>query len=457
MLLSILLACDPASQTDTAPAVSTEPAEPEAVGRCIYTNPFSGSDECKEYLGDGWDGENAAADCVQPVVGGGAGLFEADLACERDTILGECVVDAGGATENVLVFPGEDASSCGGLELGCSFAGGEFIPAGACLDGGSGGGGGGEVFKPFEQVCEEPLEGEPDGLNDGLVCTWEAISGCTEPGRKFTDYASCDAVLTQRPYWSYTVDYDTPDDDPRLSDDDWRAEMEWVTGQVEASACVCCHTAENAPNGPSGWYLEAGEAWIDTIDDDGLAMMAGWVDSTAFGAFDAEDNNGFDRNTTGLPTTDVVRMQAFLTGELSRRGFEEADFAQTSPFGGPLYDQLFYSPSACEDGEGVDAEGVVTWSGGSARYVYVMEADSGSPGVPPNLDLPDGTLWRLDVSYTDEAISSGIDYGAEPAGTTQSWPILTPAPELLDGQTYYLVALKDVYQPITRCLFTAGQ
>lgn len=465
--LSLLLACDAGTDSAKAPGGDDAVVDgdtdsgvegPVAFASCEYTNPFSQDTECKEYIGSDWDLDGASADCAVPVPGADAGTLTEGEGCSRDEILGECVVGEGESSETRLVFPGTDAGGCSGAELGCGFAGGEFVPSEVCTDTTGGGGGGTDdsVFAPFAQVCVEPLEGEPAGEGpDGQVCTWEAISGATEEGRHFVDYASCEPVLSQRPYWAYDVESAAIPDDPRLDDAGWVADFEWVTGQVESSACVCCHSADLAPDGPSGWYLEADGVWIDTVDDDGLAMLAGWVDSTAFGAFDAEDNNGFDRALTGLPTTDPERMRDFLVGELTRRGLVEADFAQTQPFGGPLYDQLFYEPDACEGGEGVDAGGEVRWAGGGARYVYVLEADAMSPGVPPNLDTPDGTLWRLDVSHLEPAVDSGIAFGSVPDGATQMVPEAGAAPVLESGEQYYLVALRDIYQPITRCLFTA--
>ncbi len=271
---------------------------------------------------------------------------------------------------------------------------------------------------------------------------------------RYRDYASCEPVLTQRPYWPASATADTAPDDPRLSDATWQAEFSWMTAQVESSACVCCHSTDLAPDGPSGWYLEAGPIWIDSLDDDGLAMLAGWVDSTAFGAFDAEDNNGFDRSTTGLPTTDVPRMQAFLEGELRRRGLDLDDFSDTPPFGGPLYDQLFYTPEPCEAGQGITADGRIQWTGGDARYIYLLEPDSMNPGVPPNLDLPAGTVWRFDVAWDADPVASGLPYGELPPGTRQAFPEGEPAPVLQPGDALYLYVLRDIYQPITRCTFT---
>jgi hypothetical protein len=427
-----------------------------AVGRCSYVNPFSDAPECKEYLGSDWDDASAAEDCLTPVLAGDAGTFEAGLLCDRSAIVGTCTVDAGGPGEVVTVFPGSDPAACAGAELGCGFAGGTFEPDPVCDQPADVGVPPEDAFVPFAQVCVPPLEGSPPGASEGgLVCTWEAISGSTEEGRHFADYASCDAVFSQRPYYPYPVTIDAPSPDTRVDDPAWVVEFEWVTGQVASSACVCCHSSELAPDGPSGWHLESEGVWLDGVDDDALAMLAGWVDSTAFGAFPAEENNGFDRSVTGLPTTDVARMSAFLGGELARRGRTREDFVETPPFGGVLYDQLFYEPSACTGGEGVGADGVVTWSGGSARYVYVLEQGSMSPGVPPNLDTPDGTVWRLDVAHTAEPLASGVAYGSTPEGASQAWPTSGPAPALVSGRTYYLVALLDVYQPATRCLFVA--
>lgn len=451
-----LAACGGGSdaELETGAAASTA-ALTEAAGRCDYVNPFSAAPECKEYLGASWTAADAEDDCQAPVLGGDAGVFVGGETCVRDTFIGECVVDGDSDTEVVIVFPGSDPESCSGAELGCTFAGGSFVPSEVCTADTTGIPPE-DAFVQFQQVCVEPIDGEPAGAGpDGLVCTWEAISASTEEGRRFVDYASCEPVLTQRPYYPYTVSAGTSPDDARLGDAEWVEEFEWVTGQVESSACTCCHSSSYAPDGPSGWYVEDGPIWLDGVGDAGLAMLAGWVDSTVFGAFPAEENNGFDRETTGLPTTDVSRMAAFLEGELARRGLTRDDFADTAPFGGPLYDQLIYEPGACEEGQGMESDGTLVWTGGAARYLYVLGADSMSPGVPPNLDTPDGTLWRVDVPHTAQPIPSGVAYGSAPTGSAQAYPVDGAAPALESGQTYYLVALLDVYQPATRCLFTA--
>lgn len=445
----------PEGTTDTGSAVVSTP-EAGPVGRCDYVNAFSQGPECKEYVGAGWTEAAALEDCAAPGPGAAAGDFVAAAVCDREGILGECqVVDPDDGLDTNTVFPGDDPAACAGAELGCGFLGGTFLPTSVC-DGDAEGVPAGEAFVPFQQVCVDPLPGEPPGTGpEGQVCTWQAVSGATEAGRHFADYASCSVVRTQRPYYPYDIEVAVAPDDARLTDAAWAEEYAWATDQFLSTSCSCCHSEGAAPDGPAGWSLDHEPIWIDGVGDEGLAMLAGWVDSTAFGAFPPEENNGFDRDTTGVPTTDVPRMVAFLEGELARRGRVRDDFAGTPAFGGPLHDQLFYEPGPCGDGQGLDAEGRLSWTGGPARYLYVMGPDSASPGVPPNLDLPEGTLWRLDVSPTADPVPSPVGYGDRPQGASQAWPVDGAPPALVSGATYYLVALLDVYQPATRCLFVA--
>jgi hypothetical protein len=437
------------------PGPAEDPTISDARGRCRYVNGFNDRPECREYFGSSWTEERMANQCGAPVPGSDPGVLELGLGCTRPVdYLGQCVIDEGTVEASVIVFSGP---TCDGLAVGCGFAGGAYEPGPRC---------GGDIpapadYQPFippSLNCVPPIDGEPPGQGpDGDVCTWEAISASTEEGRHFADYASCDTVRTQRPYWAYDVTVTTDEDDPRLSDPAWVSDYTWLTAQVEASACVCCHSARLAPEGPSGWYLEAGPIWTDSLGDDAIAMLAGWIDSRAFGAYDPADNNGFSRDRTGLPSTDPDRTEAFLASELARRGLSEQDFADSPPFGGPLADQMSYEPGPCELGEGVRADGTVRWVGDRARYVYILEPWAENPHVPPNMDLPVGTLWRLDVPPDEDAIQSGVVYGSVPAGTRQRWPEDGDAPALVPGQTYYIVALFDVAQPLTRCLFEAAE
>ena len=448
------------SLTSCGPAPELDPNIGEAIARCTYVNGFSNDQECREYLGSEWTPEAIEENCASPMPGTDPGLVEWDQGCEKTAIRGQCFVDAGTVEAYTIVFPDLPGTSCSGLATGCGFAKGEYVPAEPCggtnpptpLDGAD------DPFKPFEKICVDPLPGETPGNGPkDQVCTWNAISGSTEPGRHFADYVSCEPVWLQRPYWPAPAEANTPEDDPRYDDAEWLAEYDWVTDQVEASACVCCHSTESSPpDGTSGWYIEAPGLWTDTLDNDAMAMMAGWIGSEAFGAFPPEENNGFDRSRTGMQSTDPDRMEAFWAGELARRGFGESDFVDHPPFGGPLADQLAFTPERCPDGIGVAADGTIHWQGGAARYVYVLDPLSRAPGVPPNLDLPDGTLWRLDVNWFDEPVASGLRYGSSPDGAFQAWPDDGTAPEALNkGFLYYLYVLEDIYRPLTRCLFEA--
>ncbi|MCA9544789.1 MAG: hypothetical protein KC613_10380, partial [Myxococcales bacterium] len=443
----------------SAPAdAGTEPdaAPPsgDVVGRCQYVNRFSQGEECKAYVGAAWTAESAAADC-EAVFLNQPGTFEAGVPCGYEAELGSCAVGDMAADGYVLVSAGNDPADCGLSQTGCeTFAGGSFTPAGVCMaddrcpepEPTVG-----PVFVQPYTDCRPPLEGEPPGAGpDGQVCTPVIVSGCTEPGRRYADYASCADVITQRPYSAYGEVPQVDPEDPRLADEGYLGELAWVKTEMEACACACCHTTSDTPNGFSLWDTEAGPLWIDTIPDTGLAMLAGWVGSDAFGAVPTADNNGFERIHTGTPTTDTARMVAFLERELARRGRAEPEFAETRPFGGPLVVQQEYEPSECARGQGVEPDGTVVWTGGAARYVYVMAPDAANPGAPPNLNVPEGTLWHVNVPTAEPLpMGCGMKYGEAPSNAVQVVPADGAAPALEPGKQYYLYVMRDVGLPIT--------
>lgn len=430
----------------------------EIVGSCRFYNNFARNDQCTDYHGN-WTEEQARAECD-----GWGGELTMGRACNLPEVLGRCIFQ-----RNDLYFatslPGNDPGGCGGAQRGCEFfGGGAFDPSPVCggVDPDSSPGIiGPGVFQPPTLRCEAPKPGEPPGLSaGGQVCTWEMISGATEEGRKFVDYASCDSVRTQRPYYPVPPAPQTGMADERMQDPAYTTELSWVKKQIEATACVCCHS-QSAPKGPANWYLEAPGNFVNSFFDRGIAQGAGWLTSVELGAYPASQNNGFSRATPADPnhsifvTTDDARMRRFFEAEAARRMLTASTYAgQTSA--ALLSDQLRFRPTACVRGEGVAPDGRVIWRGGGARYVYVMAENAASPTVPPNLDLPEGTMWRIDVPTTGTPIMSGsVTYGQVPAGLTQRMPASGAPPALVSGQRYYLYVSADVIQPITRCIFTA--
>jgi hypothetical protein len=433
------------------------PPEGVAVGWCTYTNPFSQLQECLAYTGAGWSRAEAEADCAT-VFPETVGAFSADTRCTFAEVLGRCFTGGVDGRSRVVLTEGTEADACRVAGVGCAmFFRGTFTPEAPCaVPVKPSTGGFGQPFVQPYPVCRVPADDEPAGHGaDGKVCAWTLISGCTEEGRRFDEDASCADVLTQRPYYASPNEPQTAADDPRLADTAYMAEVDWARRQVEACGCVCCHSTRASAEGPSQWYVEAGPIWLDSIADTGLSMLAGYSDSSALGAFPSAENNGFDRTALGLPTTDIDRMRTLLQGEYARRGFTPEQGAAVPPFGGPIYAQLVYEPEACTASQGLDSEGRLVWTGGKARHLYVLEAGSGNPGVPPNFDEPEGTRWRLEVPFFGEPFASGVPYGVTPTEAVQRFPQEGGPAALQSGQTYYLVALRDVGFPLARCLFTA--
>jgi len=66
----------------------------------------------------------------------------------------------------------------------------------------------------------------------------------------------------------------------------------------------------------------------------------------------------------------------FFKAEFDRRGVSRSWADAQRAIGGPLVEQQGYQPVACSAAEGVDSAGKLTWAGGGARYVYVLDAGS---------------------------------------------------------------------------------
>jgi hypothetical protein len=407
--------------------------ETELVGRCAYVSPFSDLPECRDYLG-AWTIEAAEADCAEMEA-----EFEAALACEVSDVLGYCLLDDG-ATDIRVTVEGT-GEGCGTNKFGCQTFGG-----GVWEDGESCGGSASEIAvleDPWPQpelVCRDPLPGEPPGQSEGgQVCTWQMISGATEEGRDFADYADCAVVQRQRPYSPAPPDDRASEPDPRLQDPAYAEELAWVKGQMRSASCGCCHS-QLAPEGAAVFDLDSPA-------------------SLALQFHDLARSSPEDPHLSIFPSTDPPRMIAFFEEELARRGLVPEDFGDVPYGAGPLDAQLAFEPERCSEEEGVSRDGTLRWLPGLARYIYVLEADAVSPTVPPNLDLPDGTLWRLDVPQDGRPVpSESVIYGEVPQGLVQRFPADGAAPEpLVEGQDYYLYVTADVLYPISRCVFTAGE
>ena len=465
VLLIATVACDseadgpsPVGTADATTGDGDAAALEGGMWSCHLSNPFSGSPECKSYTGGSWDRDSAMADCREGQYGE-PGRF-GSAPCDVGERMGVCDVPSYFGLEYQLVLGGTNADFCTATARACTnFLDGAFTAAPACegayvpppVDGGF-------VFEWPTQTCVAPAPGAPPGASPGgEVCTWNLISGCTEPGRDYLKYGDCDVVRTNRPYYAVPPRPVGPADDPRLADETFVTESNWIREQVAACACVCCHT-DRSPDGPSMWTIDDGPLFIDAMSDTAIAMFAGYIDSSAFGGFDPANNNGFNRLDSALPTTDVERTLAFFEREFQRREID-VDWARSQrAIGGPLVEQRAHVPEPCPSDTGIRADGVLEWPVEElARYVYVLRADAANPGMPPNLDLPEGTLWRIDLPHTESPIPSGsVRYGEVPPLMRQAFPADGAAPEpLVSGESYYLYILKDLAFPISRCIAVA--
>jgi hypothetical protein len=440
------------------PAACTKAPAPDVpddvFGHCVYENPFAKQEECAELRGDGWDKKSAEAACDEH----DAALE--DGPCPYDEPTGACVMPTDDPSKvTQLVMP---VGECGSNERGCElFGGGTFVEGPAC---------GGEnapdpdeaynaddYYVPETLVCADPLPGEPAGNGpDGQVCQWAQMSGCTEPGRRFEDYASCEDIRTQRPYHPVPPNDTEPLDDPRMQDAVYAADVAWAKEQLDSCACVCCHKGSAAPEGASVFDTEHPGNFLNSFSTWGLAFGANAFDSSLLGNYTPEQNNGFTRTAAGMPSTDPVRMQAIFQRELEHRGSTMEEWADVTPQPDIFYQQYIYEADDCEEGEGVAADGSVRWTGGRARYLYVLDASAENPMLPPNMDKPAGTLWRIDTLPPAVPAKTGeVIYGAIPDGHEQEIPAAAAAPApLVEGQRYKIWALADIGQPMTRCVFT---
>jgi len=439
-------------------APSTKPVlSDKIIGHCEYTGQFSRMTECKDYLG-AWAVAAAEKDCTDM-----KGTFESGTLCNPKEFLGACLL-AAKPEQNRTYIVSSDPGKCGSARTGCeTFGGGYWDVSPLC------GGANDEIVvldnawtKP-ERVCLMPAPGQPAGHSaNGQVCLWQGIHGATEEGRSFRDDANCDKSRSGRPYYpkAYDPRYDMPD--PRRSDPAYLAEEAWVKSQINATSCVCCH-AKAAPNGEASIFdIDREGSLANQFTDRGIAHGSGLVNSIPLGAWPADQNNGFAKSDLEHPdysiflSTDPARMKAFWVKEQEYRNLTAANFVGVPDGFGPLSEGYYFKPEACTDGSAIAADGTISWGKGRARYVYVMDASSRAPTVFPNLDVPTGTIWKLDVAPSAAPLVSGtVKYGVAAEGSTQAVPMAGAPAALESGKQYFLSVFADQMLPISRCLITA--
>lgn len=425
------------------------------IGHCAYTGPQSRLPECKDYLGT-WKVEDAAKDCLDL-----RGAFEGGTVCNPGVSLGVCLFSK--QPQNRTYIASDNTAKCSGARTGCEvFGGGYWDPSPLC------GGVNDELvvlenaWRPPTRKCFTPAAGEPRAPGaTGELCVWESIHGATEEGRSFRVDAECDNSRSGRPYYPKLPDARYGQPDPRRSDAAYLAEEAWVKSQINATSCVCCHGSV-APEGASIFDIDREGSLANQLTDRGIAHGSGLVNSIPLGAFPASINNGFTKSDLSHPdfsiflSTDPTRMKRFWEAEQAYRQLTAANFMGVPDGFGPLSEQYYFEPQACSGGEGIAADGTITWGRGRARYVYVMESTAHAPTIFPNLFLPQGTLWRLDVPASGAPLSSGsVRYGVVPEGLTQGFPVAGAPAALESGKQYFLYVSADQMLPITRCLATA--
>jgi hypothetical protein len=139
-----------------------------------------------------------------------------------------------------------------------------------------------------------------------------AVNGkCVEVGMRFLDVFSCDSVFGPSPKQP-PVSTSQVTHDPAVLDD---PEYAWVVSQLEACSCTCCHAEDGV--GSYKWSHDFAPAWTDAAPSEVLDALGF---SGGLNTVDPDDNFGFSRSNSALPTTDASRLQAFIDRELVRRG-----------------------------------------------------------------------------------------------------------------------------------------
>ncbi|MFT4976727.1 MAG: hypothetical protein ACI8S6_002632, partial [Myxococcota bacterium] len=199
-----------------------------------------------------------------------------------------------------------------------------------------------------EQVCVDADDLEVS--EDGELCVWDNFSGSVPEGLQFTDVLTCDRSFTQGPPWFTPPGRVSESDSALLDDPEYVADLEWVSDQVSASGCACCHDSASGSGHTSGFDVNAPGIWTDSMTNSQLSMAAGmFAEHDLFGYYEASANHGFDRTETLFATTDPERMKAFFTAEFERRQGSEEDLDEALGQFDALFGRLFEDVYDCID------------------------------------------------------------------------------------------------------------
>lgn len=160
-----------------------------------------------------------------------------------------------------------------------------------------------------DKVCtpagEYDGDGPPPGVTNGT---------CAPEEQLFTDHFSCNGIQGPCPSSDERgAKRRVAEDASRLGDPD----LAWSTAQLTSCSCTCCH--HDGGLSAHVWSWDFAPVWTDSLDTERLKTLAARPTDPHEDIAPA-DNNGFSRVESDIPSTDGVRMRAFLERELARRG-----------------------------------------------------------------------------------------------------------------------------------------
>lgn len=170
---------------------------------------------------------------------------------------------------------------------------------------------------PLLSACGEQGSCLADGVRYEELPEGSIFNGtCVPEGQRFGEQFDCDLVegpCTDAERGQPSVQVIDPDPE-RLTDPD----LGWASAQVASCSCSCCHN--DAGVSAYVWSHDfANEVWTDSMNTDRLRALAEYPVHTG-NILSPDENHGFHRDQTGLPTTDPDRLRAFLEREIARRG-----------------------------------------------------------------------------------------------------------------------------------------